>query len=193
MQFLYRSVMKLTAKSKIICDVTEVENAVTEIGFPVFLKGTIQSVKSDGWKACVAVNLEEAEQIVKRLFNLSARTRGKVIIRQLVKLRYSRKSSEDFPFGREYRVFVYQHKIVGLGYYWEGDDELKNLSDSESEQVKQLALKTAKQLDVPYISIDIGQLEGGGWIVIEVGDPQFSGISQIPILELWNNLKILVS
>lgn len=189
----YPKIAELTAKSKTINDISEIKNAINEIGFPVFLKGTIQSVKSEGWKACVAENLGEAEQIAKRLFNLTARTRGKVIIRQVVKLRYNRKSGEDFPFGREYRVFVYQNQIVGLGYYWEGDDKLKNLTDFEAEQVKQLALKTAKLLNVPYISIDIGQLENGDWIVIEVGDPQFSGISQIPILELWNNLKTLNS
>jgi hypothetical protein len=185
----YPKISDLTAKSKVITDLKEVKNATVDIGFPVFLKGTIQSIKSDGWKSCVAENLESAELIAKRLFQLIARTRGKVIIRQLVKLRYSQKSSEDFPFGREYRVFIYKNQIVGFGYYWEGDDELKDLSESEKTQVKELALKTATLLDVPYISIDIGQLENGEWIVIEVGDPQFSGISQIPILELWNNLK----
>jgi hypothetical protein len=189
----YPKIAELTAKSKIISNLSEVKAAIDKIGLPVFLKGTIQSVKSDGWKACVAENLEEAKQIAKRLFSLDAGTRGKVIIRQLVKLKHSRKSSADFPFGREYRVFVYQNQIVGLGYYWEGDDELKTLTDSEVETVKQLALKTAKLLNVPYISIDIGQLENSDWIVIEVGDPQFSGISQIPILELWNNLKTVNS
>jgi hypothetical protein len=185
----YPKIAQLTAESKVISELNEVEKTANEIGFPIFLKGTIQSVKSDGWKACVAENVEDAVQIAKRLFNLNARTRGKVIVRELAKLRYTRKSSQDFPLGREYRVFVYFNKVIGLGYYWEGDDELKNLTDSESEQVKNLAVKTSKLLDVPYVSVDIGQLESGDWIVIEVGDPQFSGISQIPILELWNNLK----
>ncbi len=189
----YPRIAQLTAKSKIVQDLGEVKSAVNEIEFPVFLKGTIQSVKSDGWKACVAENIAEAEQIAKRLFNLPARTRGKVIIRQLLKIRHSRKNSQDFPLGREYRVFVYQNKVVGLGYYWEGEDKLKNLTEFEREQIIQLALKTAKLLNVSYTSIDIGQLETGDWIVIEVGDPQFSGISQIPLLELWNNIKMLES
>ena len=187
----YPMISKVTATSKIISDIAEVKDAVEKIGLPVFLKGTIQSIKADGWKACVAENIEDAEEIADRLFNLFARSRGKVIIREVLKLRYSRTSALDFPFGREYRVFVFQQKVVGIGYYWEGDDELKELTQTEEIQVKELALQTAKKLGVNYISIDIGQLENNDWIVIEVGDPQFSGISQIPILKFWNNLKEL--
>jgi hypothetical protein len=75
-----------------------------------------------------------------------------------------------------------------MGYYWEGDDPLKELSHSEEEAVRSLALEAAGRLDVPYITIDIGQLEDGRWIVIETGDAQFSGVSQIPLLQLWNNI-----
>lgn len=185
----YPLIAEFTAKSKIISSVKEVQNAVDEIGFSVFLKGTVQSVKSDGWKACVAENLEEAEKIAKRLFSLSARTRGKVIIREILLLRHSRKNALGFPIGREFRVFVFNQKVVGLGYYWEGDDKLKNLTKSEEEEVKDLAIETSKRLKVPYVSVDVGQLENREWRVIEVGDPQFSGVSQIPFLELWNNLK----
>lgn len=185
----YPKIAGLTAPSRVIARLGEVKEAVDELGFPVFLKGTVQSVKSDGWKACVAENLADAERIAGRLFSLNDRTRGKVIVRRLVKLRHTRKSAGDFPLGREYRIFVCRDKIVGLGYYWEGADELKNLTALESDRVRQLALKTAKLLAAPYVSIDVGQLENGEWLVIEVGDPQFSGISQIPILELWSNLK----
>ena len=41
----------------------------------------------------------------------------------------------------------------------------------------------------PYIAVDIGQTENGDWIVIETGDAQFSGVSQTPLLPLWNKLS----
>jgi len=37
--------------------------------------------------------------------------------------------------------------------------------------------------------VDVGQLESGEWIVIEVGDGQFAGLSQVSVLELWSKLK----
>ena len=77
---------------------------------------------------------------------------------------------------------------MGLGYYWEGEDPLKSLSPSEEDQVRALAIEAAARLDAPYIAIDIGQLDDGSWIVIETGDAQFSGVSQIPLLQLWNQL-----
>ncbi len=43
--------------------------------------------------------------------------------------------------------------------------------------------------DRPRVTIDIGQVESGEWTIIEVGDGQFAGHSQIPLLELWNKLR----
>ena len=63
------------------------------------------------------------------------------------------------------------------------------LSSRESKQVLELALLASQRLNIPYVAVDIGQLETGEWIVIEVSDAQFAGVSHIPYLELWNNLK----
>ncbi|MEH2086851.1 ATP-grasp domain-containing protein [Nostoc sp.] len=52
-----------------------------------------------------------------------------------------------------------------------------------------IVLSESERLGVPYIAIDIGQLESGEWIVIETADAQFAGLSHIPPLELWNKLK----
>ena len=59
----------------------------------------------------------------------------------------------------------------------------------EEKKVLKLAVLASKRLGVPYVTIDIGQLESGDWIVIETGDAQFAGLGQIPVLELWNKLK----
>jgi hypothetical protein len=39
------------------------------------------------------------------------------------------------------------------------------------------------------MSVDVAQLETDEWIVIEVGDGQFSGLSQIQPLNLWKKLS----
>ena len=81
---------------------------------------------------------------------------------------------------------------VGLGFYWEGDDELAPLDPSERDQVTRLALEAFHRLGVPYLTVDTGQTQQGDWIVIEVGDGQFSGLSQIPVHQLWTRLTEVV-
>lgn len=112
-----------------------------------------------------------------------------MIVRKLARLRYVQKSPEGFPFGREYRVFLYGGRVLAHGYYWEGDNPLMDLTPEEGRVVLDLAREAARRLDVPYVSIDIGQLESGEWIVIESGDAQFSGLSRILPLHLWQNLR----
>ena len=87
---------------------------------------------------------------------------------------------------------MWRERILGLGYYWEGGDPLKALSCAEEECVRALALEGSRRLAVPYVAIDVGQREDGNWIVIETGDAQFSGVSQIPLLQLWSNISNFV-
>ena len=187
----YPRLAGLTPASFVITDISHCQEAVATLGLPLFVKGTVQSDKAKGWKACVAHTLEELQQLTQQLLGLEARSRGRVIARQLVKLRHSRTSAQGFPLGREYRVFLYQQTILGWGYYWEGDDPFKALTTDEKQTVLQLALTASDRLGVPYLAVDIGQQEDGQWLIIEVGDAQFSGISQIPLLPLWNAIREL--
>jgi hypothetical protein len=184
----YPKLQGLTPKSLVVSHPKQCREAIEQLGLPVFVKGAVQSRKQRGWKACVADTQEELERLTEAILSLEGRSRGRVIVRELVKLRYSRTSPQGFPFGREYRVFIYRQKILGYGYYWDGDDPLKKLSSEEKEIVLSLALEAANWVNVSYIAIDVGQLKDGRWIVIETGDPQFSGVSQIPLLPLWNEI-----
>jgi len=111
----------LTPQSVTVTDITQVRDAARQLQFPVFLKGTVQSRKSRGWKACVATNEEEAERLASQLFSLENRSRGRVVLRRFVRLRYARTApGTDFPLGREYRVFTINGRIAGQGYYLGG-------------------------------------------------------------------------
>jgi hypothetical protein len=215
----YTRLRELTPRSVTLTSPEMLDEALSQIGLPVFVKGSIQSTKADGWRSCVALNKEELRPIVERLFRLNARSRGRVILRELVSLRHSRTSGLGFPLGREYRVFLYGGEILACGYYWEGDDPLKALSSSEEEQVFSLAIEAAKRFDEPhpgdcselsakehsvgqprlnsprspYLAVDVGQLTDGRWIVIEVGDAQFCGASQVSLWSLWSRLLARVA
>ncbi len=184
----YERLRDLTPRSFILTRLDECETAIEHVGLPVFVKGVVQSRKARGWKACVAQNREELRELAGYLFDLEARTRGRVIVRELVNLRHTRTSGEGFPLGREYRVFLLRNRVLECGYYWEGDDELRALSKDEQVRVLDLAQEASGRLAVPFVAIDIGQKEDGNWIVIESGDAQFAGASQIPLLKLWHKL-----
>jgi len=178
----------LTPESHIITSIEQCKEIAEQFGFPVFVKGAVQSLKADGWDACVAHTLEELQRLVAYLLRSGERARGRVVIRRVVKLRHVRSSPQGFPLGREYRVFVYREKVVACGYYWEGEDPLKGLDAREREEMLGIAVRAAQQLSVPYVAVDVGQVEAGEWIVIETGDPQFAGVSQISLFRLWNEL-----
>ena len=84
---------------------------------------------------------------------------------------------------------VYDGRILAHGYYWDGEDPLSSLTSDEEAAVAALVKRGAERLNAPYIAIDVGQVESGEWTIIEVGDGQFAGHSQIPLLELWNRLR----
>ncbi|RBP44560.1 uncharacterized protein DUF4343 [Roseimicrobium gellanilyticum] len=189
----YPRLAEITARSAVADSIETCEAAAVQIGYPVFVKGTIQSLKSKGVDACVAHDAAQLRDIAGRILQSYRRSLGKVIVRELVSLRHSRTGPGGFPLGREYRVFVLQGEVVGLGYYWEGDDELAALHEDETRLISSLACEAARRVDVPYLTVDIGQRDNGDWLVIEVGDAQFSGLSQVSIHALWHRLAFSLS
>ncbi|MEH2420468.1 MAG: ATP-grasp domain-containing protein [Nostoc sp.] len=179
----------MTPDSLVLTSTNECIEAGELLGFPVFVKGAVQSRKMQGWESCVANNHEELVRLTELLLKLKYSSRGRVIIKKLVKFLHKRLAPNGFPMGREFRCFIYNQQILKYGYYWDGQDDLSKLSKQEETQVLKLAILASERLGVPYIAIDIGQLESGEWIVIETADAQFASLSHIPALELWNKLK----
>jgi hypothetical protein len=120
----YPLISDLTPKSITIESVNHLEQAMKELKFPVFVKGVAKSNKDKGWKAVTANNLGELRPIVQETFDNTFRTRGKVIIRELVKLKTVATDPNGFPIGREYRAFVYQQDILEVGFYWDDYNDI---------------------------------------------------------------------
>ena len=184
----YPLIEKLTARSLILSRRDEMDGAIAELGLPLFIKGSVRSLKHYGADACIAQTAEEAERIVDKLFELPFHARGAVILRTLLPLRHERVATNGFPLGREYRVFLYRNEVLAHGYYWEGDDALEGLSSQEQVGMLDVAKKASRLLDVPYLAIDVGQVESGEWFVIEPGDAQFAGFSKANVLKLFRRL-----
>ena len=149
----------------------------------------IKSHKEEGWEACVATSLPQLRQLVEQtLLARPAMTRGRVLVRQLAPLRHVTGAVGAFPISREYRVFLAREQVLAAGFYWEEYADTWRFSPADEQAVLGMAHEAARRLRVPFLTVDVAQVESGAWLVIEVGDAQFAGLSQVPPLRLWSGL-----
>jgi hypothetical protein len=191
-ELFYPRITDLTPASVIVRSEDELEGAAATLGFPMFVKGGIKSDKEGGWKACVVDTLDELRERFAWCAARPITARSTMIAREIAPLRKSGKIVGGFPESREYRTFLYKGQLIGMGYYWADHDPFGALDESDRAQVEALARLTSERVDCPLMAVDIGQLENGKWIVVETGDLQYSGVSQMPHLEFWTKLGAML-
>jgi hypothetical protein len=178
----------LTPETVVVTSPEQCPAAVAKLDLPLFVKGVVKSRKEAGWAACVATTLPELQQLVSQTLARAAMTRGRVLVRRLVPLRHVEGALGDFPISREYRVFLYHEQVLAFGFYWEEYHDAWRFSASDEQAMLSVAREAARRLKVPFLIVDVAQQESGAWVVIEVGDAQFAGLSQVPPLQLWSGL-----
>jgi hypothetical protein len=183
----------LTPQSVVVSSVDDLSTVEAQLGFPVFVKGAVKSNKDQGWAACVAHNAAELAAIGTSLLARERRSRGKIIARRLVNFRSIAVDKQDFPIGREYRVFVCRNEVLIYGFYWDEYRDAFPLTAADDADIRALSIEAARRIGTPFISADIGQLEDGRWIVIEVSDGQFAGLSHVSVMELWSKLAAIAA
>jgi glutathione synthase/RimK-type ligase-like ATP-grasp enzyme len=95
----------------------------------------------------------------------------------------------DFPQAREYRVMLFDQKVLAHRFYWSERDPLGALTACELEAVLDLAREAASRLQARALAVDIAELEDGSWRVIEVGDAQHTGLAHIQPHSYWQALQ----
>lgn len=184
----YARLVGLTPRSVVVTDPSEADSAAAAVGLPAFVKGAVLSRKHMGWKQCVADTVPALQARIAALLRSPYHARGRVIVRALAPLRHHTVAATDVPVAREYRVFCHRGEPLGHGYYWPYYHPFVALAPGEEAEVLALARAAAARVPTPWLSLDIGQLEDGGWIVIETGDPQLSGLSFISPRPLYRRL-----
>jgi hypothetical protein len=178
----------LTPTSIILSSPSEAAAAGDQLGYPVFVKGAVQSAKNEGRRMCIADDRAELETLVAALLRRSDASRSVVVVRRLVPLRHKRTTGLGLPVGREYRFFVFEGETLESGYYWPDEDDFGSPTTEEAAAMQRLVHDAAEQLRIPYVAVDIGQVDDGGWLVIEANDAQFAGLVHVPILPLLTKL-----
>jgi hypothetical protein len=178
----------LTARSVIVRSVEDCEQAFRELGSPVFVKGLIKSLKEGGWEACTAHDAEQLTAMLTGSARFPISARGVLIAREILPLRRSGAWVSGFPVSREYRAYVLDENVIGFGFYWKGYDNFGPLSADELETLTSLAQEAATRVTARFVAVDVGQLADGSWIVVELGDPQVSGVAHMSHHVLWHEL-----
>lgn len=161
----------LTARTEVVTAVDQVDAALARLPPPVFVRGSLGSRKWYGWDACVAPDAAHAKERVEKLLALRELSRGHVLLRELLPLRRLDRVVEGFPQSRECRLFVLDAEVITFGAYWPLGDPFGALNARELSELHALAREAAIRTKVPWLCVDVGQLESGEWRVIETADP----------------------
>ena len=178
----------LTARTEVVMNVSEVEAALKRLPPPVFIRGAVSSANELGWKACVAETVAEAQTLVTKLLALDDYSRGRALLREVMPLRRIDKLQEGFPLSREYRLFVLDADVLALGPYWVSEDPFGALTERDEREIRELAHEVARRTRVPWLAVDVGQLESGDWRVIETSDPACSELAAVNPRDLIGGL-----
>lgn len=173
------------------------EDLPDDIG-PVVLKGQTNSKKFQWRTAMYASNKRDAIQVYLRLREDFFLQDQGIYIREFVPLRNYFSCITGLPVTKEYRFFVLNKEILAGGYYWSNHvDELENAGIFHSDQdVPREFLEKIVSIvgdKCMFYVLDVGQLDNGEWVVIELNDGQQSGLSEVDPDKLYRNLKLGLS
>ncbi|HEX5324684.1 MAG TPA: ATP-grasp domain-containing protein [Capsulimonadaceae bacterium] len=141
----------------------------------VVVKDYVKSRKHEWAEACYvprASDTRYALQIIRRSVELQGDDLNEgIVLREFVRLRPLGAFLESgMPLSQEWRTFVFNGAPTCALPYWSGvkyPEEPPDLSG---------ILSVATHHNSPFFAMDIAKIEGGQWIVIEIGDGQVSSL-----------------
>ncbi|QEL16587.1 ATP-grasp domain-containing protein [Limnoglobus roseus] len=151
---------------------------------PFVLKDHIKSAKHLWHDACFVPKgsgRENFERIAENLQNEQGKSfnRG-FVVKQYVPLRSRGPGPREYPLCEEYRLFFWKRKLLVASHY---HDQSAQPVDWEPFE------KVAERFDAPFFSMDVGQTEGGDWIVVDMGAGECSSLPpSLPAAEFYGKL-----
>ncbi|MBD2464947.1 hypothetical protein H6G89_28490 [Oscillatoria sp. FACHB-1407] len=185
---IYQRLQDVIPTSFLLRDVAQCEAAIAQLGLPIAVRGEAPF----NLLSPRATTLEELQQLVTPLLQQPRRAHNSVILQAAVSLR-SHKSPIGMGFGRVFRIVLYRQTLITYGYAWAGDHPGRYLSTPEEEALMELVFRAIAQIEVPFVSLDVGQLEDGKWVVLGMGDPQFTATPEIPWIQFWGSMREITS
>src|SRR5574338_683675 len=158
---------------------------------PFVVKGETNSRKGNWKRDMFAYDKTDAIMIANRLSDDSLIGQQKLYIRQYVPLVKYMDGVNGMPVTKEFRFFVaYGHLLCG-GYYWQNYIDDIGIKPDPSEVPREFLQEVIEAVgdQCNFYTIDVGQMENGQWIVIELNDGQFAGLSCNDPFKLYEGLN----
>jgi hypothetical protein len=156
---------------------------------PVIVKDYVKSEKHDWDTACYVHSAADTEKLgstIRRFIELRDKHLNEgIVIREFVMLKpLAIHSKSGMPLTEEYRLFFYEHKLLGIYEYWEEGDYTLSLPDTSQFE------KIARGVESKFFSMDIARKGSGELIIIELGDGQVAGLpDRLDKAEFYQRLK----
>ncbi len=193
------SLVNSYAQHRFIADCTQYAEVLGDLTIPVYeewgnlpegsyvVKGKTNSRKHQWNSRMFAKSLKDVPRIVNSLLDDALIMDQGVIVRPYIRLKTFGQAINGLPITNEWRAFVFNKKLMALGYYWASYPEYQPVG---LQDINALILieKVIEKIDIPFYVIDIAEKAEGGWIVIELNDGQMSGLSTISPRHLYHNL-----
>lgn len=183
----YPRLGELTFQTLVVDDQTEFERALTTLDGPAIVRPAVPRTKGRDWSQCLAETREQARELGESLL-ARPRVPGRpaLVVRRWLPLRRLADGQT-----RELRIFVFEGTVLEMGSYWSQHEA--SLDDPDLKPALALAQEAQRRLDVPYLAVDVGELESGGFVVIETWDAQCATTRGITKQSLWSRLLRLAS
>jgi len=142
------------------------------------VKDYVKSRKHEWYDACFIKDISDKNDCMRVVSNF-IKGQSDALVGGLVLRKYENLKSIGYherskmPISEEYRVFIYNGKILIIGDYWQ-EDKI-NLSKEEYNWIDEIAKKVKSN----FVTMDIARREDGQLIIMEFGDGQVSGLQQI--------------
>ncbi len=158
---------------------------------PFVLKGETNSRKSNWKRDMFAEDKAAAITVANRLSDDSLIGHQKIFIRQYLPLFKYMDGVNGMPVTKEFRFFVAYGQVISGGFYWQNylDDIGHEPDPSEVPQQFLQTVIDAVGHQSNFYTIDVGQIETGEWIVIELNEGQQAGLSCNDPYQMYENLS----
>lgn len=143
---------------------------------PVILKDYVKSAKHAWREVCFIPSAADANEVA-RVVGSFLRWQGEelnegLVFREFLPLAaVGTHPRSGMPLTEEYRLVILDGQILASFPYWDAASYAGRTPPPE-----EWVLTVARAVKSRFFSLDVARLESGGWIVIEVGDAQVTGI-----------------
>lgn len=157
------------------------------------VKGKTNSRKQHWNKKMLALNKVHALNIAGELIEDDMLAQQGLIYRQYIPLETWEVGLNGLRFANEWRFFFLGETLIDYGYYWSiaSDETLERAKKEPILPFYEFAHKIAK-IAAKYTNffvLDVAKTETGHIILIEINDGSMSGLSEIPAIRFYKNLK----